>query len=202
MSDLLLPARKGEQQEALSCTEKSNFGLHFWGRVTLVKLVKYGNWGYLAWRVYFWGKKRHYTFLKVYLIASIQIPLVSFLGQISNGQSSKTPPGLPRGRPRQGEDPQVHVHVVAHKDPEGKPHQEHQQQQRPAGQAGQQVPHQARGGVPGRGAQGNNQGHKNDVAGHQLQSNGRRPSPLSTSPRRTGRRPDCMPSSGLRLLLP
>jgi hypothetical protein len=56
----------------------------------------------------------------------------------------QTPPGLPRGRPRQGEDPQVHVRVVAHEDPEGKPHREqHQQQQHPTGQAGRQVHCQA-----------------------------------------------------------
>jgi hypothetical protein len=104
----------------------------------------------------------------------------------------QTPPGLPRGRPWQGEDPQVHVHVVAHEDPEGKPRREqHQQQQRLTGQAGRQVPRQARGGVPGRGAQGKNKGKTNDVTGHQLQPDGRGPSPSSTSPRSTARRQDC-----------
>jgi hypothetical protein len=38
--------------------------------VTLVTLLKYGNRGYLAWRFHFWGRKRAYTLLKVYLIAS------------------------------------------------------------------------------------------------------------------------------------
>jgi hypothetical protein len=56
----------------------------------------------------------------------------------------QTPPGLPRGRPRQGEDPQVHVRVVAHEDPEGKSHREqHQQQQHQTGRAGRQVHRQA-----------------------------------------------------------
>jgi hypothetical protein len=35
-----------------------------------VTLLKYGNGGYLAWRFYFWGQKRSYTLLNVYLIAS------------------------------------------------------------------------------------------------------------------------------------
>jgi hypothetical protein len=34
-----------------------------------VTLLKYGNGGYLAWRVQFWGRKRAYTLLNVYLIA-------------------------------------------------------------------------------------------------------------------------------------
>jgi hypothetical protein len=38
--------------------------------VTLVTLLKYGNGGYLAWRFHFWGRKRSYTLLNVYLIAS------------------------------------------------------------------------------------------------------------------------------------
>jgi hypothetical protein len=64
MADLLLPARKrGQQQEALSLevsgTEKSNFELYFWPRMTLVTLLKYGTAGYLAWRVYFCGRKNN-----------------------------------------------------------------------------------------------------------------------------------------------
>jgi hypothetical protein len=38
--------------------------------VTLVTLLKYGNGGYLARRFHFWGRKRAYTWLNVYLIAS------------------------------------------------------------------------------------------------------------------------------------
>jgi hypothetical protein len=38
--------------------------------VTLVTLLKYGNGGYLAWRFQFWGRKRAYTLLNVYLIAN------------------------------------------------------------------------------------------------------------------------------------
>jgi hypothetical protein len=55
-----LPARKGgQQQEALrNCTEKSNFGLYFWPRVTLVTFLKYCNGDYLAWRSILGSKKR------------------------------------------------------------------------------------------------------------------------------------------------
>jgi hypothetical protein len=35
-----------------------------------VTLLKYGNGGYLAWRFQFWGCKRAYILLNVYLIAS------------------------------------------------------------------------------------------------------------------------------------
>jgi hypothetical protein len=35
-----------------------NFGIHFWPRVTLVKLLKHGIGGYLMWRFQFWGSKR------------------------------------------------------------------------------------------------------------------------------------------------
>jgi hypothetical protein len=72
MADWQLPTRKeGQQQEALrSCTNMSNFGLHFWPRVTRVTLIKYGNVGYLTWRFQFWGRKRDLTLLKVFFIAS------------------------------------------------------------------------------------------------------------------------------------
>jgi hypothetical protein len=33
-----------------------------------VTLLKYGNGGYLAWGFQFWGRKRAYTLLNVYLI--------------------------------------------------------------------------------------------------------------------------------------
>jgi hypothetical protein len=50
MADLLLPAGKERQQQVAlkSFTEKSNFGIYFRPRVTLVTLLKYDNWGYLA----------------------------------------------------------------------------------------------------------------------------------------------------------
>jgi hypothetical protein len=35
-----------------------------------VTLLKYGNGGYLGWRFKFWGRKRAYTLLNVYLITS------------------------------------------------------------------------------------------------------------------------------------
>jgi hypothetical protein len=92
--------------------------------------------------------------------------------------AASTPRSVPRGRPRQGEDPQGHVRIVAHAGPvresqgqvTGKLHRE-QQQQRPAGQAGQ-VPRQARGGVPCRGAQGEDEGNEDDVARHHVWRSG------------------------------
>jgi hypothetical protein len=67
---LHLPAGKGGQQQGGKAFALSNFGIHFWPRVTLVKLLKRGIGGYLIWIFQFWGGKRPQTLLNVYFIAS------------------------------------------------------------------------------------------------------------------------------------
>jgi hypothetical protein len=52
---LLLPAGNGRQHPGAirNSSEKSNIGIHFWWRVPLVALLKYGKGGYLTWRFIF-----------------------------------------------------------------------------------------------------------------------------------------------------
>jgi hypothetical protein len=59
MAYLVLPAGKGgQQQEALrSCTERSNFGIHFWPWVTLVTLLNRGKRGLFGIKTLILGSK-------------------------------------------------------------------------------------------------------------------------------------------------
>jgi hypothetical protein len=59
MADLVLPAKKGGQQQGASgsSSEKYNFGIYLKPKVTLVTQLKCGNGGYLAWIFQFWGQK-------------------------------------------------------------------------------------------------------------------------------------------------
>jgi hypothetical protein len=74
MADLLiskqmLPAgKKGSSKGPLAFALKmSNFGINFWRRVTLVKLLK---GGYLLRKFQLWGRKRPQTLLRVYFMDS------------------------------------------------------------------------------------------------------------------------------------
>ena len=52
------PEKEGNITEPYKVALKmSNFGIHFWPRVTLMTLLKYWNRGYLTWRFQFWGWK-------------------------------------------------------------------------------------------------------------------------------------------------
>jgi hypothetical protein len=76
MADFLVnctcpPEKDGNSKEPEAFALKmSGFGIHFWPRVTLVKLLKGGIGGYLIWRFQFRGRKRLFTVLSVYFIAS------------------------------------------------------------------------------------------------------------------------------------
>jgi hypothetical protein len=72
MADLLENCACPPEKEGISMrpAKMSNFGMHFWPRVTLLRRLKCGFGEYFIWRFQFWGGKRPQTLLNVYFIAS------------------------------------------------------------------------------------------------------------------------------------